>query len=121
MTDEMNAAPVGWCRGEEEIVLAVAADAVGSPHGVGVGSHPWHFVLTDDHAMVGPVGQVLRGEHVVVLHAEPVLSLAFRRQDVVRGIEIHFAVEHAGSRVGGELVADDWVLRRHDGGQPQKE
>ena len=46
-------------RGEVEIVLAVALNAVGCPHRIGVRAHPGYFVLGDDHTVVCPVGEIL--------------------------------------------------------------
>ena len=70
-------------RGEVEIVFAVSVDAVGRPHRIGVWSYPGHFVLSDNHTMVGPVGQILGREHMIVGHAEPVLALALGREDIM--------------------------------------
>ena len=86
--------------GEIEIVFAVLLHAVWRPHGVAVGLSPGHFLLRDDDTVVSPVCQVLRGEYVIVGHAEPVLALAGRGNDVVRRIEINFAIEYASRWVG---------------------
>ena len=109
-------------RGEIKIVLATALNAVGCPHGIGVGAHPGHLVLGDDDTVVDPVGKVLAGEDVVVLHAEPVLTLSDGRLDVVRRVKIHLVIKHASRRVGRKLVADDRVLchdRRSSQAQPE--
>ena len=99
------------CRGEVEIILPVLAHAVGSPHGIAVGLHPGHFVLGDDDAMVGPVGQILRREHMIVSHAEPVLPLSLGGHNVVGGIEIHLIIKYPCRGVGRKLVANDGILR----------
>ena len=119
--------------GEVEVILAVGeatvgrralpAHAVGGPHGVGVAPHPGHGVLGDDDAVVGPVGEVRRREDVVVGHAEPVGTLTGRRHDVVRRIQIHFAIEDTCRGVGRELMADNGILprcRQDDKGKQQK-
>ena len=107
---DAKAATVFGSRREIEIILTIALDAVGCPHGIGVWPHPRNFVLGDNHTVIGPVGEVLRREHVVVFHAEPVLSLSFRWEDVVRRIEIDLSIEHTRRWVGGEQVADNRIL-----------
>ena len=97
----------GW---KIEIVFPAALYAVGCPHGIGVGSYPRHFVLGDDNAMIGPIGKILRGEHVVVLHAEPVLTLSFWGQDIMRRVKINLTIKYASRRVGGELITNNRVL-----------
>ena len=115
-----KAAPFLRGIGEEEVVAAVLEDAVGCPHGVARGVAPGNGLLRDDHSVVRPVGEVLRREHVIVGHAEPVLSLSLGRGDVVRGEQVHLIIKHARGRVGGELVANDRVLCRQGERHTQK-
>ena len=98
-------------RREIEIVLPVSVNAVGRPHRIGVRSHPRNFVLSDNHSVIRPIGQILRREHMVVLHAKPVLTLTLGRINVVRGVQIHLSIEHTRSRVGRKLIADNGILR----------
>ena len=93
---DTEAEAIRRCGGEVEIVLAVTLDAVGSPHRIGVGTHPGHFVLGDNHTVVCPVGEILGREHMVVLHAEPVLPLSCGGHDVVRGVEVHLIIKRRG-------------------------
>ena len=110
----------GSC-GEIEVVSPVLLHAVGSPHGVGVALHPWHLVLGDDNAVVGPIGEIIRRKDMIILHREPFLLWLDRTHDVVRRIDIHPSVEHSRRGVGGILVADDGVLRHHHcGGDPHQ-
>ena len=99
-------------RREIEIVFSILLDAVGCPHRIGVRSYPGHLVLGNNHTVVGPVSQIVGREYMVVLHAEPVLTLSFRRENIVRGIQVDPAVKHACRRVGGKLVTDNGVLCR---------
>ena len=60
---------------------------------------------------------------MVVGHAEPVGTLTGRRNDVVRRIQIHFAIEDTRRGIGRELMADNGILRRcrqDDKGKQQK-
>ena len=50
---------------------------------------------------------------MIVLHAEPVLSLSDGWFDVVRGVEVHLIIKHTRSGVSRELITDDGVLGRH--------
>ena len=107
-------------RGREvEIVSAVLVDTVWRPHGVGVGLHPRHVVLVHYHAMVCPVHQVLGGEHMVIRHGKPFPLRLHGAHDVMGGVEIHLALEHAGRRIGGKLVVDNGILRLRQAGEQQ--
>lgn len=67
--------------------------------------------------MVGPVGKILGGEHMVVSHAEPLLEsfVSIRSIDIVGWVDIHLIIKYACGRVSRELVADDGVLcRKHE-------
>ena len=108
-SDAKSPTRFGGC-GEIEIVLPISLHAVGCPHGIGVWPDPGYLVLGDDDSMIGPVGQIFRREHMVVLHAEPVLSLSLRWKDVVRRIEVHLIIKYACGRVSGELVTNDRIL-----------
>ena len=98
------------CIGEVEIVASVTTDAVGCPHGVTRRVAPRHLLLGQYDAVVGPVRQVRRREHVVVLHREPVLPLPRRRLDVVGGVDVHLIIKYACGGVGHVLPTDDGVL-----------
>ena len=102
-----------WSVRVEKVVLAVLADTVRSPHGVPLRIAPGHTFLTDDDAMVGPLGKVLRRTHMIVGHAEPVLSLTFGGHDVMRREQIDPVVKNTCRRVGRKLPADDGILRSH--------
>ena len=47
---------------------------------------------------------------MVVLHAEPILTLSLGREDVVRRIQIHLTVEYTRRWVGSVLISDNRVL-----------
>ena len=75
----------------------------------------WHVFLTEDYAMVGPIGKIVGGENVVVLHAEPVWSLSLRQRvglvDVVGRKEIYLPVKNSCGGVCAEHIPDDRILR----------
>ena len=97
-------------RRKIEIVFSVPLNTVRCPHGIGVGPYPRHFVLGDNHAMVSPVGKILRREYMIILHAEPVLTLSLWRYDVMRRVKVYLVIEHSCRRVGGELITNNRVL-----------
>ena len=107
---DTKASTIFGCRGEIEIIFPVSVNTVGRPHGIGVRSYPGYFVLGNNHTMVGPIGEVLRREHMVVFHAEPVLTLPFGRQDVVRRIDVHLIIKYACSGISRKLITDNRVL-----------
>ncbi len=100
-----------WSRWEIEIISAVLAYAVGSPHAIAVPFHPWHLILRDNNTMVLPVRQIRGREHMIVCHAEPILQMFHRTGNVVRGIDIHLVIENSCSGISGKLPRDNRILR----------
>ena len=105
-------------RRKVEVVLAIFEDGIGCPHGIRRWIGPFDIRLLQDHSMVRPVREIVGREDVIVLHDEPVRSALVlgRRFDVVGGIDIDLSLEHARGRVGGELICDQWVGRKHGTG-----
>ena len=102
---------------EIEVILAIFFHTIRCPHGIGLRITPRHTFLRKDDTMVGPVGKILGGEHMVVSHAEPLLEsfVSIRSIDIVGWVDIHLIIKYACGRVCRELVADDRVLcRKHE-------
>ena len=88
---------------EIEIVTPVTAlNAVGCPHRIAFMIAPGDLFLTQDDAMVLPMGKVGRREDMIIGHAEPTLQCLDRR-DVVGRINIDLVAEDTCRRVGREL------------------
>ena len=57
---------------------------------------------------------------MVVLHTEPVLTLSFGGEDVMRRIEVHLVIKHTGGRISSKLITDHRVLGLCQQRQSQK-
>ena len=97
--------------GEKEIVFAIFLYAVRCPHRVSLWVAPWHLLLGKNHSVVGPVGEIIGREDMIVCHGKPFLFWFHGTDDVVRWKEVDSAIEYPCCWVCRKLVIDNRILR----------
>ena len=93
-----------------EIILAILADTVRCPHGIGVRSGPRNAFLADNDPMVFPMRQVIGREHMVIGHTEPFFQPFYRAGNVVRRVQIYLSIKDPRCGIGRKLIADYGIL-----------